>query len=197
VSVAATRLPAAERRQALIDTAVRVFSSGSYRCSTTSEIARAAGVSEPILYRHFGSKRELYIAAVDHVWAELRRASDEAIAAEPDPARWVEAIGSAYNGQSAPGELFVQSLAAAEEDAELRKHVAAVMRDLHGYVVEVIERAQASGGVLPERDPQAEAWMFIAGGMLGTLGRRLGLLCEADFARIGASRLEWLTGDKA
>jgi AcrR family transcriptional regulator len=59
VSAAPPRLPAAERRQALIDTAIRVFAAGSYRGVTTAEIAREAGISEPILYRHFASKREL------------------------------------------------------------------------------------------------------------------------------------------
>jgi AcrR family transcriptional regulator len=65
----ATRLPAAERRLELVETAVRVFAEGSYRGTTTAEIARAAGVSEPILYRHFASKRDLYFAALDRVWA--------------------------------------------------------------------------------------------------------------------------------
>jgi AcrR family transcriptional regulator len=56
----ALRLPAAKRRLALIETALKVFSDGSYRGTTTAEIARAAGVSEPILYRHIASKRDLY-----------------------------------------------------------------------------------------------------------------------------------------
>ena len=51
----ATRLPAAERRLALVEAAIRVFTDGSYRGTTTAEIARAAGVPEPILYRHFAS----------------------------------------------------------------------------------------------------------------------------------------------
>ena len=58
------RMPAAERRLKLVETAIRVFSEGSYRGTTTAEIARAAGVSEPILYRHFASKRDLYLAAL-------------------------------------------------------------------------------------------------------------------------------------
>ena len=45
-----------------------VFSTGSYSGATTAEIAREAGVSEPILYRHFASKRELYFACLDEAW---------------------------------------------------------------------------------------------------------------------------------
>ena len=55
MSVAAPRMAAADRRRHLIETAIRVFTDGSYRGTTTAEIALAAGVSEPILYRHFAS----------------------------------------------------------------------------------------------------------------------------------------------
>jgi len=79
VTVAPTRLPAAERRLHLIETAIRLFSEGSYRGATTAEIARAAGVSEPILYRHFASKRDLYMAALDHVWQQSRTWSSAAM----------------------------------------------------------------------------------------------------------------------
>ena len=66
------RLTAEARRQAVLDTACRVFSRSSYRGATTAEIAREAGISEPILYRHFGSKRDLYLACLDEAWASFR-----------------------------------------------------------------------------------------------------------------------------
>ena len=68
---AATRLPAAARRRAILDAALRVFAAGSYSGATTAEIARAVGVTEPILYRHFASKRELYLACIDEAWRAL------------------------------------------------------------------------------------------------------------------------------
>ena len=72
MSTTATRMPAAERRQHLVETAIRLFTEGSYHGTTTAEIARAAGISEPILYRHFASKRELYLAGLEHVWTKVR-----------------------------------------------------------------------------------------------------------------------------
>ena len=80
VPTVTTRLPATERRQALVDAALVVFSRGSYRGTTTAEIAREAGVSEPILYRHFASKRDLYLAALDHVWGRARASWEEILA---------------------------------------------------------------------------------------------------------------------
>jgi AcrR family transcriptional regulator len=92
----AVRMPAAERRQALINTAIRVFSEGSYRGTTTAEIARAAGISEPILYRHFASKRELYLAALDHVWGKAKASWEDARATTRDVGGAFEAMGRAH-----------------------------------------------------------------------------------------------------
>ena len=66
------RLPAAERRAAIVAAALEVFGNGSYARATTAEIARAAGVSEPIIYRHFPSKKELWFASLDEAWRQLR-----------------------------------------------------------------------------------------------------------------------------
>ena len=61
----------------------RSSSRKSYRGATTAEIAREAGITEPILYRHFGSKRDLYLACLDEAWRQFREFSEEAIDEEP------------------------------------------------------------------------------------------------------------------
>ena len=71
------RLSASERRQAIVTAALRVFSEGSYAGATTAQIAREAGISEPILYRHFASKKELYFACLDEAWSGLRDSLSE------------------------------------------------------------------------------------------------------------------------
>ena len=68
MNVPTARMPAAERRLALVDTAIRLFTESSYRGTTTADIARAAGVSEPILYRHFDSKEALYRSVLEQVF---------------------------------------------------------------------------------------------------------------------------------
>src|SRR5919198_3988205 len=91
----ATRLSAAERRSAIIEAALRVFSDGSYAGATTAEIAREAGVSEPLLYRHFSSKRALYFACLDGGWTRIRSKLEGRIG-EPGPARaWQDMRASA------------------------------------------------------------------------------------------------------
>ena len=88
------RLTADARRQAVLDTACRIFSGSSYRGATTAEIAREAGISEPILYRHFGSKRDLYLACLDEAWDSFRAEAEEAVAT--NPLQCLGAIADAY-----------------------------------------------------------------------------------------------------
>jgi AcrR family transcriptional regulator len=193
------RMAAAERRQALIEAAIGVFADGSYRGVTTAEIARAAGVSEPILYRHFGSKRDLYLAAVDHAWS-LVRAEWEQIEAEiADPSEWLGRMARAKTSLTSSkfrlAELWVQALSEAGEEPQLRKYLRSHLREVHDYLAAAIGRAQQAGAINPERDAEAEAWIFLAGGLLSTIGRRIGLLDEDDFTRIRAARLNWLTAE--
>jgi TetR/AcrR family transcriptional regulator len=201
VTAVPTRLPAAERRAAILGTALRVFSEGSYRGTTTAEIAREAGVSEPILYRHFASKRDLYLACIQESWDRLRGVWDETIAGEPDAGRWLPAMSRAYvclkDAKHLVAELWMQATVEVGDDPAVQTFLRAHMREVHDYVADVIRRCQASGNVVRERDADAEAWLFLAGGLLGTIGRRVGgLVDDDDLTQIRASRVEWLTGTK-
>jgi AcrR family transcriptional regulator len=198
-STGQTRLPAAERRQAILDAALRVFVGGSYRGSTTAEIAREAGVSEPILYRHFASKRDLYLGCLEAAWAGLRKAFDAKLA-ELGDREAITAMGEASrefhaSGGVKPVTLWVQALSEAGEDEEIRSVLRRQLREVHDYVAAAVRRAQAAGGVPADRDPDAEAWIFVGAALLLSFADRLGgLLGPDDFGRMAAERRRWLTG---
>ncbi len=194
-----TRLPAAERRAAVVETACRIFAKGSYRGCTTAQIARELGVTEPVLYRHFASKRELYLACLDEVWMRVRELWEKALAREPDPSNWVKAIGKAYLEARAAArivlvDLWIQALTEAADDPEIRRALRQQVREVHEFVAEVIRRSQEQGGILPERDADAEAWIFISLGLLSTIDHRLGNIVGGEFEDIVASRKAWMTG---
>lgn len=192
------RLPAKERKAAVLDCACGIFSAGSYRGTTTAEIAREAGVTEPVLYRHFESKRDLYLAVLEESWRRLRALWNQAVEDEPDPRFWVGAMGRAYLASKDTkvlcADLWMQALVEASDDPEIRRFLRKQMREVHGFVSDVIRRSQEAGGIFPERDPSAEAWVFISIGLLGTIGRRVGSVLEEDFEAIVASRRRWMTG---
>jgi AcrR family transcriptional regulator len=196
VTAAPTRLPAAERRLALVETAIRVFSDGSYRGTTTAEIARAAGVSEPILYRHFASKRDLYLAALEHVWDKARTQWEQVLASTENVREAFESMGRDHvtirDCKFQLAELWVQALSEANEDPELRRELRRHMREVHDFLAGVIRRGQDEGVLNPARNPDAEAWTFLAGGVLGMVGRRIGLLSEDELLQIRQARKDWL-----
>ena len=120
------RLTAGERRQAVLETACQAFFKKSYRGATTAEIAREAGITEPILYRHFGSKRDLYLACLDEAWRILREFAEESVA--NNPVGCLGAIADAYSAKRSKlrlVDLWIQALSEASEDAVIAKAVRA------------------------------------------------------------------------
>src|SRR5438067_5781917 len=66
-----TRLPAPARRRQLLDVAETEFASRGYHRTSMNDIAEAAGVTKPVLYQHFPSKRALYRELLEDVGARL------------------------------------------------------------------------------------------------------------------------------
>ncbi len=195
-AVPSARLPAAERRREIVAAALRVFSEGSYAGATTAQIAREAGVSEPILYRHFASKRELYFTCLDEAWRGIQARIEEKIDVLGAEEGW-KAIGPATMREMKVvlPSLWMQAITEAGEDSEIRTHVRAHMRAVHDFFADVLRRVQADGGIHADRDPDTEAWIFVAGSLLVSVADRLGgPLTAEDFDAIKTERLRWLTG---
>ena len=192
MSATRTRLTAEERRQAVLDSACRAFFEKSYHGATTAGIAREAGISEPILYRHFGSKRDLYLACLDEAWRTLRAYAEQALAEESGSC--LGSIADAYMKQRGGlrlVDLWIQALTEAADPA-IAKAVRRQIREVHDFFADVIRRGQAEGVIHADRDAEAEAWLFIAGGLLATIDYRLGGLLGSDLERVRASRRAWM-----
>ena len=70
------RLPAHERRRQLLDVALDVFAADGFHSTSMNDVAEAAGVTKPVLYQHFASKRQLYLELLTpklgRVYAEIQ-----------------------------------------------------------------------------------------------------------------------------
>ncbi|MDX6466110.1 MAG: hypothetical protein QOI27_1150 [Gaiellaceae bacterium] len=190
------RRSAEARRAAVLETACRVFSRSSYRGATTAEIAREAGISEPILYRHFGSKRDLYLACLDEAWATFREEATTAMA--DDPVGCLGVISDRYMSKGnrlRVVDLWIQALAEANEDAVIAKALRRQIREVHDFFAKVIRDGQRLGVVHPERDADAEAWIFVGSGLLATMDSRLGGLLGDDLQRVRTERRRWMLAD--
>ena len=187
------RLSAEARRAVVLDTACRVFSRSSYRGATTAEIAREAGISEPILYRHFGSKRDLYLACLTEAWETFREEATNVMAEDP-----VGCLGVIADRYMAKGnrlrvvDLWIQALTVAPDDPVIAKALRRQIREVHDFFADVIRDGQRRGVVHADRDAAAEAWIFVGGGLLATMDSRLGGLLGDDLQRVRTERRRWL-----
>lgn len=101
------RLPRDERRAQLLAAALEVFTAAGYHSAAMDEIADRAGVSKPVLYQHFPSKLDLYLAVLDTHIDSLVFAIQKAIQSTPDNAKRVQAtIGAYFDFIEAEGEAF-------------------------------------------------------------------------------------------
>jgi AcrR family transcriptional regulator len=90
------RLSAAARREQILSVALEVLGGVGYHGASMNDIAEAAGVTKPVLYQHFASKRELYLALIDAAGERLISAIGAATADVTDGRRQTELGFRAY-----------------------------------------------------------------------------------------------------
>lgn len=79
-----TRLPAPARREQILDVAVQVFARHGFHGTSMNDVAEAVGVTKPVLYQHFDSKQDLYLALLAEVGHRLLTAISKATASAHD-----------------------------------------------------------------------------------------------------------------
>lgn len=137
-----TRLPAATRQRQLLDVAIQVFAEAGFHTTSMNDIADAAGVTKPVLYRHFTSKRGLFRAALEDVGMRLRADVEQAIAAAAGPREQVTAGFHAYFSFLAADRasfriLFAQAGRIDEEFAAETARTETTMAELIAGLIEI------------------------------------------------------------
>jgi AcrR family transcriptional regulator len=159
------RMSAEERRSAVLRAGSKAFAAGGYEATTTEDVARLAGISQPYIFRLFGSKKELFLAVMEGCFARTVETFEKAAAGLSGEAA-LEEMGHAYVELiSDPTVLLVQmhAFTAAANDPDIRRAAQRGMRQVWQTGLE------ASG-----LDPQhVQGWL--ATGMLLNVAAALGL----------------------
>ena len=164
-SARAARLPADERRQQVLDAAIRAFARKGYAGASTQAIAASIGVGEPTLYRYFASKRELFLAAFDRCSTELLERWRALAAESASPLEAIGKIGDWYVQQlrARPDDLLLRYRSLSHtDDEEIGARVRANYRETLAFLEELYAQARAHGEIAASADPRAQAWMFVA-----------------------------------
>jgi AcrR family transcriptional regulator len=167
------RKSADERREEIVALAIEQFAIGGYRGTSTEAIARAAGISQPYLFRLFGTKRDLFLAC--HEVCDARIIETFRAAARGVPrSEALRAMGRAYVDLLADRTmlLFQMQSYAACSDPVIQDSVRA------GYG-EIVKEVTRLSGARPE-----EVWQFFSHGML------LNVIASLDLAPIAGTE-EW------
>jgi AcrR family transcriptional regulator len=150
------RMTASERKDDVLDAALVEFAERGYEGTSTEDIARRAGISQPYLFRLFGTKKDLYLASVGRSYRDtlelFQRAAEGKRGEEA-----LHAIGQAYMEQLETNRVWLRGQMqgyAASEDPDIRSVARAGFGDLIAYVRRV------SGADWPV------IWQFFATGML-------------------------------
>jgi AcrR family transcriptional regulator len=152
-----TRLSAAERRDDVLDAALVEFAERGLEGTSTEDIARRAGISQPYLFRLFGTKKVLFTATVTRCFREtlemFQRAAEGKRGEEA-----LQAMGEAYKAELVTGDRVrlraqLQAYAACDDP-----DIQAVVRNGYG---DLVAYAQRVSGL-----PAQEISRFFATGML-------------------------------
>jgi AcrR family transcriptional regulator len=149
------RRSAAERRGEIIEIAIEHFALRGYNGTSTDQVAREAGISQPYLFRLFHTKRELFLACHEVMHGRIAETFAEAVRGVA-PEERMKAMGDAYTNLLADRTslLFQMQSYAASADPEIQARVRERYADL-------VRQVAAATGAEP-----AELWSFFANGML-------------------------------
>lgn len=144
-----SRLKAPQRREQLLAVATKLFATRGFDATTTAAIAEAAGITEPVLYRHFENKNDLFIAVLRNCTTLLISRWKAAVVPHASSADQIRGIAtSVYNALAdiSDAQRVIYGAAATSCDPDVRvvlkDHVDQFIHVAHKIVTEGIGRGE-------------------------------------------------------
>jgi AcrR family transcriptional regulator len=164
----ARRLPAGERKKRIIESARVAFAGSNYRKVSTADLARAADVSEPALYRYFPSKKDLFLSTLRTTAPKLIDSWQRIAAEVDDPLETLSSIGISYydhlKSHSAVMKLQFQALVEAN-DPDIRQALHENFASFVDLFAEILDDGRKRGLVRQNVDVKSFAWHFLGMGL--------------------------------
>lgn len=199
----ATRMKADDRRQQLLEAAIHCFAEYGYKGATTAILAKAARVSEPVLYQHFSSKQELFAMLIGQVGREVLRNWRLAIAPLKSPMDQLRVLFRLNPATTDPRTRQLYSVIfMAQTEINDPKILAALREHYEQYakfLTNVLKRAQRAHQVRRDVSPNGLAWQLIHAAIGFAFIKPLGIAGHATPATVEQTiglLLELLAGDQ-
>ena len=158
------RLKAPQRREQLMEVATKLFARHGYEATTTAAIAEAAGITEPILYRHFKSKQELFVAIVRAMSEQTMKHWNDLIAGVVDPVERIRRVAAQFPShiqKLSDAYHVIHGALSTSRDAKVMKVMKEHYAQIEEFFVGVVSEGQKAGIFLTDMDPRVPAWQLI------------------------------------
>ncbi|MEL7472206.1 MAG: helix-turn-helix domain-containing protein [Planctomycetota bacterium] len=163
-----SRLPAAERREQLLDAALEQFAEHGYARATTAQLAKAAGVTEPIIYRHFKSKRDLFVALIERTGKRTLEQWSGDLATATDPAERLKRLIGDNPMVSGDGRkayrVFLQAITEVNDES-IQAALEAHIKQARAFIQHELEAAQSASQVTHRFSAELLAKLLVHLGM--------------------------------
>jgi AcrR family transcriptional regulator len=147
-----------------MEVASRLFAERGYDATTTAAIAEAAGITEPVLYRHFESKEDMFKAILCDVTEKTMRYWQSVLAGIPDPTEQFRRMGDCFGEYVVAMRLpiqIIQSALATSHNTDIKLLLHRHFTQFAALISDMVRRGQQAGIFRSDVDPILASWVLI------------------------------------
>lgn len=154
-----------KRHKKILDAAIKVFNKKGYGLATTAEISQEAGVSEPILYKHFTNKKELFLECFRSITDHLLKSYNQIYKKHPDDElKYLIGLITVYVDfvkQNPDKSMFLVHIFSYRSDSHFEEAFKAFMNESVRLIGKVIESGKSKGVIKSNIKSNTLACMYV------------------------------------
>jgi len=159
------RMQAADRRRQILEVSAELFGLHGYRGTTTALLASKAGITEPILYRHFHNKLDLFVTLIDEIGKEVITSWKSALKDVEDPIERLRVLlaGNPATHKRGRGiyRVIFQAMSEVDSDPGIAKALRQHISKLHRFVRDELQQLQNKKVIRQDETASELAWLLI------------------------------------
>jgi AcrR family transcriptional regulator len=179
-----------DQRKRIIQSAIKVFGEHNYDVGTMAMIAKEAGISEAMLYKHFDSKKELFMTCFEEIVGDLMSRYAKCYKSNvEEPLKYLEDSAIAYLNyikESNAGSKFLVHLFSSTYDPELKEPLVGFFTASLQTVQKALEQAKSKGQLSKKADTELLAWDYVGHYYSLMLASEIGIEQMMDEKRVRA-----------
>ncbi|GAB4343986.1 MAG: hypothetical protein Kow0099_22970 [Candidatus Abyssubacteria bacterium] len=177
----AARIKPENRKQEILETALKVFVRENYQGATTAKIAKAAGITEPVIYMHFESKKELFLEVIRKSREDMLEWNKKVLQENEDPIKRYQIFTDMfkyYTTEFKRDAALIWAVAATVNDPEIKAEIRRTDEEVIKQLTDDIRKAIEERKITSRHSPDVMAriihginshlsWLMLVGDVHG------------------------------